>query len=146
MQTKPPGAFTMTGFMLGAAMLAASMGLPPAMETPTVAPTTFTFARAAALVDWQNPAPTVRPEPAWRQRTFLTGPVTGAKQTSTTRKVIAITAGAVGGFFAGAFIGAAIADHAKKNPHDDTSALRGAMIGAPIGAAVGAVIGWRLTK
>lgn len=135
----------MTGFMLGAAMLTASMGLPPAVGTATVAPTTVTFPRAAALVDWQNPTRQTLPEPRWRKRGLLTAPVAPPRQTSTGMKVLAIAAGAVGGFFAGAYAGAAIA-HAGADPHDDTSALLGAMIGGAIGAPAGALIAWRLTK
>lgn len=67
---------------------------------------------------------------------------TNAKRSTRTGKVIAVVAGAFGGWMAGGAVGYM----AASKPHDDVSGLRGVVISAPIGAAVGAVIGYRLMK
>ncbi len=117
----------MTGFVLGVAILVSSSGLPRPVDTarPMLVPATFTF----RLPDV---APTLRKSPAQKRYTK-------------TDKVIAIAAGAVGGFLTGGYIGAAITQN-RDNPDDDTSVLKGVMIGAPVGAVVGAIIGHKLTK
>jgi len=61
----------------------------------------------------------------------------GRPQRSISRKVAAGLLGAVGGFFAGGYLGA------KLEPpcHCDDPGLRGFIIGAPVGAVIGAILG-----
>ena len=58
------------------------------------------------------------------------------------RQLVTGTAGAVGGFFAGTLLGAAIAN---VNGCPGECALRGVLIGAPIGLATGAITAVVLT-
>jgi hypothetical protein len=60
------------------------------------------------------------------------------------RQIVAGTAGAVGGLFAGAWIGAAIANAGECRGED--CFLSGMVIGAPIGAIAGAIAGVALAK
>jgi hypothetical protein len=117
----------MTGLVLGVAILVSSSGLPRVIDTPppVIVPATFTF----RLADVAPTAPKLRAQ----------------KRYTKTDKVIAIAAGAVGGFMTGGYIGGALTAN-WDNPDDDTSMLKGIMIGAPIGAVIGAFIGHKLTK
>ena len=56
------------------------------------------------------------------------------------RKVFGAIVGAVGGFFAGGYLGAAIEGD---RCHCDDPGLKGAVIGAPIGGVAGGILGWR---
>jgi hypothetical protein len=58
-------------------------------------------------------------------------------QRSTGRKAVGGLVGAVGGFFAGAFIGAQFTNDCRC----DDPGLEGALYGAPLGAIIGAVLG-----
>jgi hypothetical protein len=60
------------------------------------------------------------------------------------RQIVAGTAGAVGGLFAGAWIGGAIANAGECRGED--CFLGGIMIGAPIGAIAGAIAGAVLAR
>jgi hypothetical protein len=60
---------------------------------------------------------------------------------STSRKVLGGVIGAAAGFFAGAYLGAAIEGQGCAC---DDPGLQGAMIGAPIGTVAGAVLGVEL--
>jgi hypothetical protein len=62
----------------------------------------------------------------------------GGRQRSTGRKVLGGALGAVGGFFGGGYLGAAI--EGDRCDCDDPG-LMGALIGAPIGAVIGAIVG-----
>ena len=55
-------------------------------------------------------------------------------------KVAGGAIGAVGGFFAGGYLGAAL----EPDCHCDDPGLKGALIGAPIGAVAGAIVGVKL--
>jgi hypothetical protein len=74
-----------------------------------------------------------------RVPTFAASPA--GRHRSTGRKVLGGVIGAVGGFFAGAYVGAAIEG---QGCGCDDPGLKGAMIGAPIGTVAGAVLGVRL--
>jgi uncharacterized membrane protein YfcA len=60
-------------------------------------------------------------------------------------RIIAVAAGTSLGFVLGGTIGGHLTEN-RRNPDDDTSALRGIMIGAPIGAVLGGLTGYWLTK
>ena len=66
-------------------------------------------------------------------------PPVPVKQRSVRRKVFGAIVGAAGGFFAGAYLGAAI----EGDCNCDDPGLRGAVIGGPIGAATGGVLGYK---
>jgi len=68
-----------------------------------------------------------------------------AKSASTGRRVLWTAIGAVGGFFGGLFLGAAI-DNAVRDCECDDAGLKGAVIGGPIGAAAGGITGYLLSK
>jgi hypothetical protein len=124
----------MTGLVLGVAILVSSSGLPRVIDTPrpAIVPTTFTFRLPDdALTSRKLPARFQAAQPP--------------KRYTKTDKVIAIAAGAVGGFLTGGYIGGLITEN-RDNPDDDTSVLKGIVIGAPIGAVIGAFIGHKLTK
>jgi hypothetical protein len=70
---------------------------------------------------------------------FAAAPAGGHRSTS--RKVLGGVIGATAGFFAGAYLGAAIEGQGCSC---DDPGLQGAMIGAPIGAVVGAILGVKL--
>ena len=63
----------------------------------------------------------------------------------TVRRVVWTSAGAVGGFFAGALIGSEI-DRRINDCHCDDPGIKGFFIGMPIGAVAGGVAGWLLSK
>ena len=70
-------------------------------------------------------------------------PVPGRQITATSRRgvgrvILGGAVGAVGGLFAGGYLGAKIEGN---RCHCDDSGLQGALIGAPIGTAAGAVLG-----
>jgi hypothetical protein len=139
----------MTGIVLGVALLVASTGESPAVETPraTFAPAVFTFdlgdgaaasrGEAGRLLDQDS-------RPLGRRASLQPAQVPTAKRFSATERIIAVAAGVAVGWVAGAAIGYKLTS--KSNSADDVSGLRGVVIGAPIGAAVGAFIGYRLTK
>ena len=56
-------------------------------------------------------------------------------------KITGAAIGAVGGFFGGGYLGAAIEGDSC---HCDDPGLMGALIGAPIGAVVGGIVGFKL--
>jgi hypothetical protein len=124
----------MNGIILGVAILVSSSGLSRPTDAPrqTVAPASFTF-------HLPDDALTSRKLPVRFQA------AQSRKRYTKTDKVIAIAAGAVGGFLTGGYIGGAMTAN-WDNPDDDTSMLKGIMIGAPIGAVIGAFIGHKLTK
>jgi hypothetical protein len=62
----------------------------------------------------------------------------GSRQRSTGRKVAGGVIGAVGGFFGGGFLGAAI--EGDRCDCDDPG-LVGFLIGAPIGSVIGGIVG-----
>lgn len=63
---------------------------------------------------------------------------TARRQRSIGRKVLGGVIGAVGGFFAGGFLGAAIEGDGC---HCDDPGLKGFLIGAPVGAVTGGILG-----
>jgi hypothetical protein len=63
------------------------------------------------------------------------------RRRSTGRKVLGGVIGAVGGFFGGGYLGAAIEGNGC---HCDDPGLKGALIGAPVGAVAGAILGAKL--
>jgi hypothetical protein len=139
----------MNGIVLGVAMLVHSTGVSPAPEMSRA-----TVARAAVTFDLPDGAATLRslshrhlnaqPRAAWRVGSLLPAPATTAKRHTKTDRIIALAAGAFGGFMAGGMIGYAVTQ--KSSDDDGVSGLRGVVIGAPIGAVVGAVIGYRLMR
>jgi hypothetical protein len=135
----------MTGMVLGVMVLASTMAVSPAVETPrvTVAPAAFTFDLPARAVAPRN-LPRRLEHRQWRSASFAPAQTPTAKRFTRTEKIIAIAAGVSVGWIAGGMIGARIAD--KGIDDDGVSALKGVLIGAPIGAALGAYIGHRLTK
>jgi hypothetical protein len=72
-------------------------------------------------------------------------PRQSASSTHTGRRVVWTSIGAVGGFFAGAYLGAWIENAASPCGCDDPG-LKGALIGMPIGAIAGGVTGFILSK
>ncbi len=63
----------------------------------------------------------------------------GRRERSIGRKILGASIGALGGFFGGGYLGAAIEGD---RCHCDDPGLKGAVIGAPIGAAVGGILGF----
>jgi len=59
------------------------------------------------------------------------------RERSVTRKFVGGALGAVGGFFGGLFLGAAL----EPDCNCDDPGFKGALIGAPIGAIVGGIVG-----
>ena len=78
---------------------------------------------------------TAAPMPATQIRQVPAKPAKAKR--STARKVIGGTVGVVGGFFAGGFLGAAIAGECSC----DDPGLMGFIYGAPIGAILGGILG-----
>jgi len=68
-----------------------------------------------------------------------------ASSRHTGRRVLWTSIGAVGGFFAGGYLGVWIENSASPCGCDDAG-LTGALIGAPIGAIAGGVTGFVLSK
>jgi hypothetical protein len=68
-----------------------------------------------------------------------------AGSASTGRRVLWTAIGAVGGFFAGAYLGSAIENAVAPCGCDDPG-LKGALIGMPIGALAGGVTGFVVSK
>jgi hypothetical protein len=139
----------MTGLVIGMAMLA-SAGGPPA-DSATVGTAAVTAPSVERVA--QPPAPLKlptdlvyeQPHLQWRAEAARASQSTSTRQSSTAAKVIGITVGAVGGFYAGGIIGGRLTE--DKNADDDgVSALRGIVIGAPVGALIGALIGWQVAK
>jgi len=122
------------GLLFVTSTLGGSPGLQPVERQITPA-TTLTLREAAARPDIPDAAQLgVRGQPQGRASRF-----------SRIERAIAIGAGTVIGFYAGAAVGwRATAD--PSNRDDDTSGLRGVMIGAPLGAVAGAVIATVLTR
>ena len=131
----------MNGMALGLAMLVSSSAGSPAVETPRMAPSAFTF----NLPDVAATSPRELSRPVW-QRSSSSARVqdTTAKRLNPIYRAILVGAGAGAGFYAGARVGWAVTP--KQGPYDDTSGLKGVMIGAPIGAVLGAVLGWYVSK
>lgn len=137
----------MNGIVLGVAMLVFSAGVSPAPETSraTVVHAAFTFDLPDGPAPSRNLPHRLLNEASrqvWRGASLAPAQTATAKRFTRTHRIIAVVAGACGGWMAGAAIGWV----ATSKPRDDVSGLRGVMIGAPIGAAVGAAIGYRLTK
>ena len=80
---------------------------------------------SGAVADRQTQAPTHQSSSAPRER-------------SLTRKIVGGALGALGGFFGGLYLGAAIEGDSC---NCDDPGLKGALIGAPIGAVVGGIVG-----
>jgi hypothetical protein len=76
---------------------------------------------------------------ALRYPSFPLPQVSGKKQRSGGRKFLGAVVGAAGGFFGGAYLGAAI----EGECNCDDPGLRGAIIGAPIGAVTGGILGYK---
>ena len=130
----------MTGLMLGLAMLATSAGAAPAPKASSA-----TVLRADFALDLSSSLFREQSRRAWQPPASQSAPSTPPKPFTKTDKVIAIAAGAAGGFLVGGYIGGAITEN-RDNPDDDVSVLKGIAIGAPIGAVIGAIIGHKLTK
>jgi hypothetical protein len=86
---------------------------------------------SAALERWQRPQPRATPASSSVQ-----APKT-SRERSVGRKILGGAVGAVGGFFAGGYLGAMI----EGDCNCDDPGLKGALIGAPIGAAAGGILG-----
>ena len=130
----------MDGMLFGMAILVSSSAGSPAVETPRVAPSAFTF----NLPDVAHPSLREQPRPVWQSTSARRVQGTTAKRLNPALRAIVVGAGAGAGFLAGARVGWEVTP--KRGPYDDTSGLKGVMIGAPIGAVLGAVVGWHLTK
>ena len=138
----------MNGIVLGVAMLVSSVGVSPNQEAPrtTIVPAAFTF----DLPDITDTSHNRRhrflndqSRPLWRRGPLQQGQASSAKQCSNATRIIAVVAGAFGGWMAGGIVGGYAT---AKRDDDGASAMRGVMIGAPIGAVVGGVMAFRLTK
>jgi hypothetical protein len=134
----------MNPIALGMAMLVFSSGVSPTLDTSrdTVVTVAFTFDlpdNTATSRTSPHRLLNEQSRPVWRPASSQAAP---AKRFSKTDRIIAVVAGAFGGWLAGGMIGYA----ATSKPGDDVSGLRGVMIGAPVGAIMGAVVGHRLTK
>ena len=104
--------------------------LPAAKPDAPVAPAP-SIRQALANLDYGAATPAVR------KQTTPSPTSTPKRERSMGRKVAGGLVGAVGGFFAGAFIGAQF----TKDCRCDDPGLMGAIYGAPIGAIAGAIIG-----
>jgi hypothetical protein len=92
----------------------------------------FSIRRSLATLDYSAVAVAHdTPAPAFRTSS-------GAQQRSIGRKVASGVIGAVGGFFAGGFLGAQL----EPACHCDDPGLQGFVIGAPIGAVIGGILGF----
>jgi hypothetical protein len=137
----------MTASVLGVAMLVLSGGGPPAPDGSRL-PLTPAAIAFELPDDRGASSPLARPRfdassrPAWQRRQAWLAQSRMAGRFSKTERVIAVVAGAAGGFMLGGVVGWA----ATSKPDDDVSGLKGVVIGAPIGAAVGAFIGYAVTK
>ena len=140
------------GLMLAVALLGAPAGLPlvePPRPAAALTPATLTFEvpdqPGATSRRSGRFAATEQSRQVWRAAAFSAPQATTAKRFTKTDRVIAITAGVVGGWLGGGAIGY-YATQDRENDDDGTSGLKGVMIGAPIGAAVGGILGYWLTK
>ena len=121
------------GFLLVTTVVG-SPAVPPGADRPGAA-TATTLREAAARPDIGEAAPLViRLHKQARVSRF-----------SKVERAIAIGAGSVVGFYAGALVGWKATDN-PSNPNDDTSGLRGVVIGAPVGAVVGGILGYVFTR
>ncbi len=76
---------------------------------------------------------------AWQRVTEAAAQTTSSgRKRSVTRKILGGALGAVGGLFAGGYLGAAIEGD---RCHCDDPGLQGALIGAPVGAVTGGILG-----
>ena len=138
----------MTGLVLGVAMLVAGGSPGPRQSSAAMMPGAFTFNLSDGFAGPSKLSRDLLDEQSrrvWPRASLPPAQTAPPKRFTKTDKVIAIAAGAVGGFLAGGYIGGFITEN-RDNPDDDTSVLKGIMIGAPIGAVIGAVIGHKLTK
>jgi hypothetical protein len=87
---------------------------------------------SAALERWQGPQPRATPASSSEQ-----APKSN-RERSVGRRILGGAVGAVGGFFAGGYLGAMIDGDCGGC---DDPGFKGALIGAPIGAAAGGVLG-----
>ena len=103
-------------------------------EEPALGPLRLSLERAAA-------AQTLQPVFVQQSAAVTRQSGTSRSSRSTGRKIAGGVVGAVGGFFCGGFLGAAI--EGDRCDCDDPGFL-GFLIGAPIGAAVGGILGAKL--
>lgn len=107
----------------------------------------FALAAATASAEPQNIRQSLKRHAATavttRASVMTTLVQTPRKQASIWSKVLFGVLGGVGGFYAGAFLGAAIEGDSCRC---DDPGLKGALIGAPIGALVGASVGVALAR
>ena len=78
--------------------------------------------------------------PRLQTKTVLPG-AWGRKRSPTGTRVVVSALGALGGFFAGGFLGAKL----EPDCNCDDPGLQGFVIGAPIGAIAGGILGWKLS-
>jgi hypothetical protein len=127
----------LSGLLLGIA-IAASTAPPPPAEPSQVPKRRMVFTYDLSTVALPPPAA----EPL-RGATLAGTSI--PKPHSKLDRIIAVAAGTSLGFVLGGTIGGHLTEN-RRNPDDDTSALRGIMIGAPIGAVLGGLTGYWLTK
>jgi hypothetical protein len=113
---------------------AAAMVLQPTPATflprPSAGP-----APSARRISWEVAWPPERAFEADRTRQAASAPA--GRRRPVWRTVVGAAIGGVGGFFGGAYLGAAI----EGDCNCDDPGLRGVLIGAPIGAVAGAIVG-----
>jgi hypothetical protein len=134
----------MTGLVLGVLVL--GNGLAAAPAGPAVPAAAHAIAREDGRSRLQLPKDLLIEDErnAVRSSWSQSAPPSSPSRSSRTARIVGVTIGAIGGFYAGGMLGYAIAQDDQDD--DGVSGLPGVVIGAPIGAILGAWAGYQLTK
>jgi hypothetical protein len=133
-QWKGPIAIGMLALLALPGSAAAQAGDPtrPRLRLPDATTLAEVSQADVTAAKWQGPQPGASAGASRLQTSTTT------RERSVTKRILGGAVGAVGGFFAGGYLGAMIEGN---DCNCDDPGLKGALIGAPVGAVAGGVLG-----